>query len=330
MFEIEKEYLSFLYNVKKWSCKDIAKLVGSSKSAINRKVNKFDINFVKKDRIRRDNKIIESYLSGDSITELSKKYSLGTVAISYLLKRDGIRIRGLDEACLLKSKYSTVNSDYFDLIDSEEKCYWLGFLLADGNVNKNIDRVSMRLKEEDGYHLQKLADIFEKKIKYWTCHLKKNDKCYDGYGLDLDNSYLAKAVDKLGIHPQKSLSDDTTIFDNIPDEYMNHFIRGIFDGDGHIGIDKKYNMLKFCLCGSFGVLEKIRDVLIWEVGVKKNKICSGNTKIHTISWSGKDGYHIFKWIYENSTLHLERKRNVYDEFLKNGNLTTNGKPRNYD
>lgn len=323
-----------LYNKQGKNIYEIADILGSSKSSVYRKIVEFGLTDKITERKDVSKKLIdrienEYLLNGKSITELSKIYNICSVSIGYWFKKRGINIRNLREACLLKSKETCLNSDYFDFIDTEEKCYWLGFLLADGNINSRIDRVSIRLKEEDGYHLEKFSKIFGKDIKYYVCHLKKTDKCYDGYGCEIDNSYLAKSVNKLGIHPRKSLSDDITIFDNIPDKYINHFIRGYFDGDGHIGIDKKYNMLKFCLCGSFGVLNKIKEVLMLKIGVKNNKICQGNTKIHTISWSGEGAYKIFKWLYKDSTLHLGRKRKIYDEFMGAGNLTTKGKLRKY-
>lgn len=50
-----------------------------------------------------------------------------------------------------------VNEDYFKLIDTEEKAYWLGFLYADGCVTqatKYSKRLQVNLSIKDINHLE--------------------------------------------------------------------------------------------------------------------------------------------------------------------------------
>ena len=51
-----------------------------------------------------------------------------------------------------REKYS-FNRQYFNNIDTEDKAYWLGFLLADGNNTEATLRI--RLKAADREHLEK-------------------------------------------------------------------------------------------------------------------------------------------------------------------------------
>lgn len=44
-----------------------------------------------------------------------------------------------------------VNENIFENIDTEEKAYWLGFMFADGCINRTSDRIELSLKEEDLY-----------------------------------------------------------------------------------------------------------------------------------------------------------------------------------
>lgn len=62
-----------------------------------------------------------------------------------------------------KNKLSSPNlkEDYFDLIDTEEKAYFLGLLMTDGNVfeqKKRSKMISLTLKKEDAYMVQAFRD----------------------------------------------------------------------------------------------------------------------------------------------------------------------------
>ena len=55
-----------------------------------------------------------------------------------ILKRLNVQVRNpiviTDEQKLNRRKYS-VNDNYFNVIDTEEKAYWLGFIYADGFIS---------------------------------------------------------------------------------------------------------------------------------------------------------------------------------------------------
>ena len=47
------------------------------------------------------------------------------------------------------------NKKYFEVIDTEEKAYWLGFIAADGNVRKDFLKMRIELNIKDKNHLEK-------------------------------------------------------------------------------------------------------------------------------------------------------------------------------
>ena len=55
------------------------------------------------------------------------------------------------------------------------------------------------------------------------------------YQFSISNEKLYDDVVNLGLTPNKSL---TMQFPNIPNEFVRHFIRGCWDGDGSVYIDK--------------------------------------------------------------------------------------------
>ena len=73
--------------------------------------------------------ILERYNSGNSIYAISKLYNVTHKVINRiiiennLIKRDG-------------RKKHFYNQTIFNDIDSSEKAYWLGFILADGYINE--------------------------------------------------------------------------------------------------------------------------------------------------------------------------------------------------
>ena len=56
-------------------------------------------------------------------------------------------------------KIYTINEDYFDIIDTEEKAYLLGFLYADGNHFTKKNRITIGLQEKDKHILEKFNEL---------------------------------------------------------------------------------------------------------------------------------------------------------------------------
>eukprot|EP01084_Bolivina_argentea_P016220 30367_1 len=128
--------------------------------------------------------------------------------------------------------------------------YWLGFLFADGCVSdtKSPYRILLYLKCSDYSHVEKY-----KKALQSTYHLglSKNGNVINGYCKAMhsicDNS-LAMDLIRLGCIPRKSLTLNWP--KNIPDEYVHHFVRGYFDGDGCIHFHKNRKSLDVSFLGA--------------------------------------------------------------------------------
>lgn len=84
------------------------------------------------------NKIVELKKQGKGVTEIGRLLNLDRGQISKKLKELGY-----------STERNPIQKDIFSIIDSEEKAYWLGFLYADGYINKIQGQVAVALKEED-------------------------------------------------------------------------------------------------------------------------------------------------------------------------------------
>ena len=89
--------------------------------------------------------------------DLAKEYPVSSTAISALLKRHGYKSKTQSE---LQRKYE-VNESFFDVIDTEEKAYFLGFLYADGYNNTDRNSVNLSLKETDKDILIRLNNLIQ-------------------------------------------------------------------------------------------------------------------------------------------------------------------------
>jgi len=99
---------------------------------------------------------------------------------------------------------------------------------------------------------------------------------------------------------------------NVPDQYMNCFIRGFFDGDGWIMLDKNNTIkeLGFCTASKKfitalnNVIHKFTNIPLRNVHEKKDSTI-------VISYSSSNALKLCEWMYKDSTLHLDRKYNKY-------------------
>jgi hypothetical protein len=203
---------------------------------------------------------------------------------------------------------------FFDKIDCEEKAYWLGFFYADGTMNSNKRRVSLFIKETDRVHIEKFTAIFEREVKDYsqTCMMS---------GVNIDNVYVWDALFKLGMVPRKSWEDSTKVFDNIPEHLMNHFIRGLFDGDGCASFSTSRNVYKgkvyretksltIGFTGTFLAMQKVSLILSEKLLIKYLTPRINTGKGFKVTWGGNKQIKniVAPWIYKDATIFLERKK----------------------
>jgi hypothetical protein len=130
-----------------------------------------------------------------------------------------------------------LDETFFDVIDTEAKAYWLGFVTADGCVQAGAvgtagwqrHSLYVKLKAPDAGHLEKLkaALAAENPVHF----VPPRGKATAGAEITLSSVHLAESLIRLGVTPRKSLT--VTPWDG-PDHLMRHYWRGMVDGDGTI------------------------------------------------------------------------------------------------
>eukprot|EP01084_Bolivina_argentea_P032124 59424_1 len=129
----------------------------------------------------------------------------------------------------LSTRSRTCNSNFFKLW-SPTMSYWLGFLFADGCIDKRAPAYCIRLNLKciDYSHVEKYKTAL---ASTYSLGLHKNlESCKAVH--DISNNVLVTDLIDLGCIPRKSLQLKWP--QNIPDQYVHHFVRGYCDGDGCI------------------------------------------------------------------------------------------------
>jgi hypothetical protein len=222
------------------------------------------------------------------------------------------RLKEYFDLTFLPDGKKKINSNYFSIIDSEEKAYWLGFLTADGYV-KGTGAIEVGLAEIDVEHLNKLKASLgsEHKISRKETKLTASDKVYVSYKLSFKDKIMTNDLIRYGLTPNKSY-DAYIPAEIINSKYVKHYIRGLFDGDGSLYSYKQANGKKryeiSIVSGSKEMIDNITDVIRNNLKIDMKYRLSRN--LHEVRLYDQFQIKLFlDWIYSNSTIYLDRKYN---------------------
>lgn len=312
----------------------IAKETGLHPNSVRRclKQNNVEVRGLKKKITDEDEKeIVRLYKEGMSAPKVAEKYNLSPSMVrKYILKA------GDDMRCAEKAhrKYA-INEDFFDVIDTQEKAYFLGFIFADGCNHIDANYVRVEIHQKDINILQKFASLIYldnpldrifivDRIKMANGEEKELNHCY----LNINSKHICGVLQKLGCTARKSL---TAKFPEslIDPELQRHFIRGYYDGDGGTWVaaeDEK----KAATCKIIGTLEccqSFKQIIFEQTGLifsePYRQPSHAHINIYMISKCGnRMAAEFLDWLYKDSTIQLDRKFKNYQRLLRK-NIHTN-------
>lgn len=245
----------------------------------------------------------ELFLKGYTYKKIGEELSVDRKQVSYYLKLNNYISKPIMKHNDNVYRKYTFNEDFFEIIDTEQKAYWLGFLMADGYVSEKKSSIELGLKESDKLHLEKFKkDISSNHVLSKT---KKNLKGteYIGYRLTLNSAKLKQDLIDKGCTPRKTLRLEFPNYNIVPKHLMYHFIRGYVDADGCITNIKK--MISLEVVGTREFLEQY----IKELELHENKIHYINNRktASRIIYSGSYAVNIINKLYTNASIYLDRK-----------------------
>lgn len=231
------------------------------------------------------------------------------------------------------SKYN-YNKDYFSKINSAEKAYWLGFLYADGCINRFYTGEKLRsmtleigLCAEDKHHLEKFLLCLDSNVPIKDKINKFQGKEYKSARIQINNTKLCYDLCALGCTPQKTYNISFPSDEIVPYKYKRDFIRGYFDGDGCISVRTNKNHNKsiiVTLTGMSTMLQSIVDFLIAEkvLWVRPKFYDDKRSKATSVFFYGIDhNKELLDYLYDNATIYLDRKYNMYTSFYNSYSLS---------
>lgn len=223
------------------------------------------------------------------------------------------------------------DENYFEVIDSEHKAYWLGFLMADGcvleSVNKDGERTPATLQIALGIQDIEVIEKFKEDIhlnKNITVGFHKNptkNTETEHCKITAGSRKMCMDLVKHGCTPRKSLTLEFP--DTVPEDLIPHFIRGYFDGDGCVCFsermqnrkDRKHPTLQRNFRGGFqgtvDFLSRVKTELV-NSGITVGVIRKGHGNISCFEISSrKSMINFYHYLYDNGTIYLERKHQKF-------------------
>ncbi|MBE3094332.1 MAG: hypothetical protein IMZ52_04815, partial [Actinobacteria bacterium] len=199
----------------------------------------------------------------------------------------------------------SVNKDFFKTW-SPEMAYVLGYWFADGNIYNN----TFTIVSVDYDIIKKITDVMKSTYKIQKVNQTSMingviPKRKPLYRIAITNKFIVNSIKCLGGVEKKSLIAE---FPDVPEKYLNHFIRGFLDGDGGISV-RNHGNPEVVFYGTKSFLTTLNDRIKW-----KGKIIP-QRKIYFLKFIAEDAQEVLKYMYTNSNIYLDRKYDIYKKAM---------------
>lgn len=251
--------------------------------------------------------VVNYYVENDNATyiEIFQKFGLPKKSTTFA---NWLKILGIEKRQNYKYTY---NRSIFSVIDTEEKAYWLGFILADGYLNEERNFLQIKLGNKDKEHLFKFAKFMGFSDEQANEAIKqdfggaytRDNVCWV---IKINSKEVVEDLKKYNIFQAKSTNEIPFKLNNI--ELEKHYIRGILDGDGFI----RQSLNGFGVVGSYNVLKYIKDFINQNIiNIQGNSIMEKGT-IYTFELNNREKSKIIlDYLYQDASVYLERKYKLY-------------------
>lgn len=307
---------------------------------INDIIEKYKLNYKVEELCNEYNvsrKIVYKYTKGIKRYYQDKKWLEQKYYCERLNKRQIAKLCNVNEMCIhenmkklgintiasigRKRKYDYLLPDYFDIIN-DENAYWLGFIMADGHIrytktkyNTSEKYLQILLARKDEDHLKNFLSDIKSNVPVVQGKTVLNSKTFLNSYIRIRNRNIVERLIDLGIKPSEK-SNNEIIPEEVNNEYIKDFIRGLFDGDGCISpyYSKEQLRCSWCIVSSLEVCNFIK--ILFKEKFDINMTVLKDTGIYKIETSTDSSiFKIMEWLYDNDNCRcLKRKQDIYKQW----------------
>jgi len=243
---------------------------------------------------------------GMTLEQIGREYGTSGNHASQIMKKRGVKIKSRKELGLkFSDDYSNVNVNFF-MRNTPELAYIAGLLATDGHMYStgSGNRFSLGMTDKDV--IEWVAEKIGVTNKIYTNTSGKLPL----YRIAFSNHKVKEMlVNQYKITPKKSL---TLQFPKLNACQYSHFLRGVFDGDGSVGYDKR-NILSVSMSSASkdfinGIKEIVDNIIGYDVNILKTHTQKGEP-YYRYSFFGIDKAKKFHdWLYENGVFGSSRRK----------------------
>jgi hypothetical protein len=263
---------------------------------------------------KRNDLILIRYKSGVHRMDILKEFHITQKKYREIIQGFGLKTK---RNFIRPTSLHKLDIHIFDSVDSSDKAYWLGYLMADGGI---INPRRFSLISKDLEVLEKFKMFLSTTIP--IIHNKNFDdrtqKTYESYQMLINSSYMVEKLNEYHINKEKSYNAK---FPDIDEKYYPDYIRGVFDGDGSIFKKLKSNF-GVSIIGTEEITKFMKEYFIKTFNfsdVKFGKVCDNKKakQFKLYIHRHEDLINFYNFIYnDKNSCRLTRKFIKFNELIE--------------
>lgn len=208
--------------------------------------------------------VVKLFKEGKSFREIERITGINRKRASKYVQSLGYEV--IKRGTTGSTRKYALNEEIFDIIDSEEKAYWLGFMFADASIDTNSWVLEFTQKDKE--YVESFREFIQSDIPVKPKTVYFGGKTYVSYRISICSKKLCQSLINKGCTPKKSLNKK---FPDIEERLYLPFIVGYFDGNGSISKRKPtgtyYGLIS---TGSLSFVESLKKITGTSYQKKRN------------------------------------------------------------